>query len=115
MFNKLLQIAKQHVVALLVVATVSVVIIQPKLVHTQVRYPPPPTCHRDTRSIEWKRGAFAFYEFAFEKRGRRLAGPCPQGRGLYENIYVYHVQIMVYPHGLVSAGRAEKVCGNVCY
>jgi hypothetical protein len=115
MFNKLLHFAKHHVATLLLVATVGVVIIQPKPVPAQIRYPPPPTCHRDTRPIEWKRGAYAYYEFAYEKRGRRLAGPCPGGRGLYENIYVYHVQIMVYPHGLVSSGRAEKVCGNVCY
>lgn len=82
-----------------------------------ITYPAPPTCHTDIRSIEWRRGVFAFYEFASEYRGRRLVGPpppsVPRGSYLYERIYVYHVQNMIYPWGLVPAGRAEKVCGSI--
>ena len=80
-------------------------------------FPAPPTCHRDIRAVEWKRGVYAHYEFAFEYRGSRLAGPpppsAPRGSYLYQRIYVYHVQNVIYPWGLVSAGRAEKVCGTM--
>lgn len=79
-----------------------------------ITFPAPPTCHRDIRPIEWRRGVFAFYEFAGEYRSRFVGPPplsVPRGSYLYNRIYVYHVQNMIYPWGLVPAGRAEKVCG----
>lgn len=82
-----------------------------------ITFPAPPTCHTGLRPIEWRRGVFAFYEFAYEYRGGRLAGPpppsAPRGYYLYARMYVYHVQNMIYPYGLVPAGRAEKVCGSI--
>lgn len=114
MFTKLRRRARHLAAALLLVATAGIVLIQPRSAHAIIWYPAPPSCHRDIRPIQWKPGAYAFYEFAYEKQGRRLAGPTPvRGTSLYERVYVYHVQIMIYPWGLVPAGRAEKVCGNM--
>lgn len=114
MFTKLRRLAKHRVAALLLVATAGIVLIQPTSAHAQIWFPAPPTCHTDIRPIQWKRGAYAFYEYAYYYRGRRLYGPTPvRGMNLYERVHVYHVQNMIYPYGLVSAGRAEKVCGNM--
>lgn len=118
MFTKLRRRAKHRVAALLFVVTAGTVLFQPAPAHAVISFPPPPGCHTDIRPIEWKPGAFAFYEFAFEYRGRRLGvAPVPYARGtyIYERIFVYQVSNMIYPYGLVPAGRAEKVCGTVIY
>jgi len=87
--------------------------IKPQAAPAAVWYPAPPTCHTDSRWIQWKPGYWAYYEFAYEYR-RQIYGPCVGGRGLYQRVFVYHVQYLFYPYGLVSTGRAEKVCGTIC-
>jgi hypothetical protein len=111
MFAILRRRTKYYVVALLLVAVVGIMLIRPAL--AVVWFPTPPSCHRDARWLQWKPGAWALYEFAYEYRGRRLYGPCQiRGQYPYERVYVYNVQNVFYPYGLVTVGRAEKVCGT---
>ncbi len=71
----------------------------------------PPTCHNDSRWISFKQDGRQYvlaYNYAFRHTTRSASS---QGV-VYRTYYTYDVQNVMYPYGLVTVGRAQKLCGT---
>lgn len=72
--------------------------------------PNPPSCHTDNRWIGvTSNGRYSMYryDYAFRYTTRSASS---QGIVYYTH-YVYDVQNVFYPAGMVTVGRADKICG----
>lgn len=69
-------------------------------------WPAPPKCVEDYTSTKDNR--IAYYTKAYEYTKKISYG----GGTEIRYIWVWEVQIPIYPYGLVSAGRAERHCGT---
>jgi hypothetical protein len=71
--------------------------------------PTPPSCHTDSRWINVgssKKMQVYLYAYAFKYTTKRSSS-----RGVaHTTYYVYDVQNVFYPVGLVTVGRAERLC-----
>lgn len=80
------------------------------LAFATIWFPAPPSCHRGGSWIQWKPYNWAYYGYAYQYR-KRVAGPPYNGVYPTRLYYVYDVQNLFYPYGMVTIGRAERDCG----
>ena len=73
--------------------------------------PAPPTCHTGGKWHEVRSGSRmmpVYYSYAY-----RYTTKAYSSRGIaYTTHYVYDVQNVMYPYGMVTIGRADKICGQ---